>query len=95
MASFFLDPLGDSDAVYQEAYAKMHEDFMARAKRFGCEHKKSTGFKIRARQSDTIQEQTKRDVTDRRTAEWNTYKVYTENNRNLTVDTKNKKMLKI
>lgn len=75
----FIDPLGELEKTYRESYEQCCNDFVARANRFGDEHKKAR-FNIPRCEPVTSEEQL-RSVTEQRETEWNAYEVCTMNDR--------------
>jgi len=71
----FLDPLGESDKMYRNAYLENYKNFMVNVKRFGDNHKKAR-FKIYLDEPNSHDEHRK-SVHDKRITEWNTYMVIT------------------
>jgi len=71
--SRFLDPLGELDKVYRDAYIQNYNDFMVNVKRFCDEHKKDC-FEVSRNELNSNEEQQK-SVYDKRITEWNAYKV--------------------
>lgn len=67
-----LDPLGEYEKEYLQAYARDSEDFMAKVKRWGDKHKR-TGFrKIPRLEVNPTADHFKR-VIDKRKASWDAY----------------------
>lgn len=70
---FLIDPLGELDKVYRDAYIQNYNDFMVNVKRFCDEHKKDC-FEVSRNELNSNEEQQK-SVYDKRITEWNAYKV--------------------
>lgn len=70
---WFIDPLGELDKVYRDAYLQNYKDFMVNVKCVSDKQNKKTFNKLQNELNANEEQQ--KSVFDKRITEWNTYNV--------------------